>query len=94
MLRGILSAFLLSVLAGHVAGAESEAPAADAADETAEESGADDGAAPEDIDAAMAEEIRAAEAAAADAPPVDSNEPFIPSVQISEDLSVSFPVDI
>jgi len=42
----------------------------------------------------MAEEIRAAEEAAANAPPADSNEPFVPSVQISEDLSVSFPVDI
>ena len=28
------------------------------------------------------------------APPVASNEDFNPSVQISEDLSVSFPVDI
>jgi hypothetical protein len=45
-------------------------------------------------DAAIAEEIRAAEEAAANAPPPDPNEPFIPTVQISEDLSVSFPVDI
>jgi hypothetical protein len=45
-------------------------------------------------DAALAEEIRAAEEAAANAPPPDPNEPFIPTVQISEDLSVSFPVDI
>lgn len=45
-------------------------------------------------DAALAEEIRAAEAAAATAPPPDSNESFVPSVQVSEDLSVSFPVDI
>ena len=45
-------------------------------------------------DAALAEEIRVAEEAARNAPPSDPNEPFVPSVQISEDLSVSFPVDI
>ena len=48
----------------------------------------------DDIDEALAEEIRVAEEAAANAPPPDTNEPFVPSVQISEDLSVSFPVDI
>lgn len=47
-----------------------------------------------DIDAALAEEIRAAEAAQASAAPGSSDETFVPSVQISEDLSVSFPVDI
>jgi hypothetical protein len=61
--------------------AEEETTVADA-DSTAEQ------------DAAIAEEIRAAEEAAANAPAADPNEPFIPSVQISEDLSVSFPVDI
>lgn len=61
---------------------DAEAPAAAATDSTAAE------------DAALAEEIRAAEEAAANAPPPDPNEPFIPTVQISEDLSVSFPVDI
>jgi len=50
-------------------------------------------------EAAIAAEIAAAEAAApgtntaASEPPLD-NENFVPSVQISEDLSVSFPVDI
>lgn len=61
------------------------------------EAGAEAGsepAAPEDIDAAMAEEIRAAEEAAATAEPADPNESFVPTVQISEDLSVSFPIDI
>jgi hypothetical protein len=45
-------------------------------------------------DAALAEEIRKAEADAASAPKAASNETFVPSEKISEDLSVSFPVDI
>lgn len=78
--------------------------AADAAtDETvAETADAEPAAAPlseAEQEAAIAAEIAAAEAAAPSAstttpePPLD-NENFVPSVQISEDLSVSFPVDI
>lgn len=82
--------FLMLLMSGLASGAEPEVPASD----TAEDSEADASATTEDIDATLAEEIRAAEEAAAAAPPADANEPFIPSVQISEDLSVSFPVDI
>jgi hypothetical protein len=45
-------------------------------------------------DAAVAEEIRKAEAEAASKPKAGNNETFVPSEKISEDLSVSFPVDI
>lgn len=89
MPRAALSCILM-LLAMPLFGAEPEA----AAPEAAEEAPTEDSSAPADIDAAMAEEIREAEEAAATAPPADSNEPFVPSVQISEDLSVSFPVDI
>lgn len=89
MLRSALSCFLLLLLSLPVQGAEP----AEAAPEVPEDAG-DEPAPPEDIDAALAEEIRAAEEAAAAAPPADANEPFVPTVQISEDLSVSFPVDI
>lgn len=80
---------LLVLLSLPLRAAEPEAPAA--AEETPAADAADNAAAD---DAALAEEIRAAEEAAANAPPPDPNEPFIPTVQISEDLSVSFPVDI
>lgn len=80
---------LLILLALPLRAAEPEAPAAE---EAVTEADASDSTAAED--AALAEEIRAAEEAAANAPPPDPNEPFIPTVQISEDLSVSFPVDI
>lgn len=46
------------------------------------------------VDEALAEEIREGEAAQAAAAPGSNDETFVPSVQISEDLSVSFPVDI
>lgn len=80
-----------------------------AADETVEEpvAAAEDNGEPDaplseaEQAAAMAAEIAAAEAEATatsagslvEEPPV-GNENFVPSVQISEDLSVSFPVDI
>lgn len=78
--------------------------AADAATDEAitETSDAEPAAAPlseAEQEAAIAAEIAAAEAAApsvgatASEPALD-NENFVPSVQISEDLSVSFPVDI
>lgn len=86
-----LSSFLLVLLSVPLRAAEPEAAPAAEATPAAEET-----AAPSESeqDAAIAEEIRAAEEAAANAPPPDPNEPFIPTVQISEDLSVSFPVDI
>src|SRR5690606_1288927 len=77
--------------------AESESgQAPDPAPQARESTTAQGATNPEDMttaerDAALAEEIRAAEAAAANAPVADSNESFVPSVQISEDLSVSFP---
>lgn len=85
-----LFAGLLVILATALYAAEPASNDADAGGERA----AEQTAAPEDLDAAVAEEIRAAEEAAANAPPPDPNESFVPSVQISEDLSVSFPVDI
>lgn len=89
MTRLVLMFFLLPLSILPVQGAESApAPAATEAE------AANTPVTPEDIDAALAEEIRVAEEAAANAPAADSNEPFIPTVQISEDLSVSFPVDI
>jgi hypothetical protein len=48
----------------------------------------------EEQDAALLDEIRKAEAEAGAAPKAASNEAFVPSEKISEDLSVSFPVDI
>jgi hypothetical protein len=90
MARGTLTCFLSLLLISAAFGAEPEPAPAD--DEAAAAQA--DTANTDDVDAAMAEEIRAAEEAAANAPPADSNEPFVPSVQISEDLSVSFPVDI
>jgi hypothetical protein len=89
MLRSALSCFLLLLLALPVHAAEPAEAPPEAANDTAGEP-----TPPEDIDAALAEEIRAAEEAAATTPPADANEPFVPTVQISEDLSVSFPVDI
>ncbi len=85
---------LLILLSLPLRAAEPEAaPAAGEASAAETETAADaDSTAAED--AALAEEIRVAEEAAANAPPPDPNEPFIPTVQISEDLSVSFPVDI
>lgn len=73
--------------------------APDPAPQAQEPATVQDATAPQDMtpaerDAALAEEIRAAEAAAANAPVTDNNESFVPSVQISEDLSVSFPADI
>lgn len=89
----MLPLLLASLLtAGSVHAAEpAEAPAVETADA--------DAAATTDAerDAALEEEIRAAdEAAVSDATPAPAgrNESFIPTVQISEDLSVSFPVDI
>jgi hypothetical protein len=94
MLRAASAWALMLLLASRAFGAEPEEPAPEAADADAAESAAEASSAAEDIDSAMAEEIRAAEEAAASAQPTDSNEAFVPSVQISEDLSVSFPVDI
>jgi hypothetical protein len=82
--------FALTLFTTAVYGAEPDAAPA-APEETATDA---ESAPPEDIDAALAEEIRAAEEAAANAAPADPNESFVPTVQISEDLSVSFPVDI
>ena len=91
LLRLACLLLLLSTLPLQAAEPDDSAPAANA------EGSADDdsaNAAIEAEDPALAEEIRQAEAAAANAPPADPNEPFVPSVQISEDLSVAFPVDI
>ena len=88
MLRYAVSCLLLLLLAVRVNGAEP-----DSGNDTAEEP-AESPPAPEDIDAALAEEIRAAEEAAASETTADADDTFVPSVQISEDLSVSFPVDI
>jgi hypothetical protein len=89
MPRSARSCFLLLLLTLPVRAAEPVEAAPEAAEDAAGET-----TPPEDVDAALAEEIRAAEEAAAAAPPADANEPFVPTVQISEDLSVSFPVDI
>ena len=92
---GLLLALLLpagAVLAAEPA--ETAAVEADQRETDAPANGADTERPPEDIDAALAEEIRAAEAAQAAAPPASAGETFVPSVQISEDLSVSFPIDI
>jgi len=70
--------------------------------QAADESGTPDAPLSEsELEAAMAAEIAAAEAAAeaagttsAASEPLIGNENFVPSIQISEDLSVSFPVDI
>ncbi|HEY0961828.1 MAG TPA: hypothetical protein VGE69_05675 [Pseudomonadales bacterium] len=90
-MRSLVSCCVLVLLAATVHAAEpgetdTEAEAAESAEDEREASG--------DIDSAVDEEIRAAEEAAADAPPAATDEAFVPSVQISEDLSVSFPVDI
>ncbi len=87
-MRRILSTLMLMLLTATLRAAEPETDVPDAAEEDS------DTAALEAEDAALAEEIRAAEEALANAPPADRNEPFVPTVQISEDLSVSFPVDI
>lgn len=76
--------------------------AAEPADETVQsdestETASDSAQTAADADAALEEEIRAAdEAAASNATPAPAgrNESFVPTVRISEDLSVSFPVDI
>lgn len=81
----------LLLLAASAFGAE---PDASAEEPESTETSEDDSATPADIDAAVNEEIREAEEAAAEAPANANDEAFVPSVQISEDLSVSFPVDI
>lgn len=78
-----------SLRAAEDADTNAETAASDAAEAPTTEDGE-----PVDIDAALAEEIRTAEAAQAAAPSGSSQETFVPTVQISEDLSVSFPVDI
>jgi hypothetical protein len=90
MIQRILLLILL-LLGGiaSLAGAEDDSSAAAAEPDAPAETAAIEAEDPE-----LAEEIRAAEAAAATAPPLDPNESFIPTVQISEDLSVSFPLDI
>lgn len=100
-MRWLAQGFALLLLAAAVHGAEPGAAEeeGEAAASTAEESGAgsrseEEGAASTDVDSAVDAEIRAAEEAAAAAPPGNTDEAFVPSVQISEDLSVSFPVDI
>lgn len=80
-------AFLLLAVTVHAAEADAEADDGAATGSTEENT-------PADLDAAVNEEIRAAEAAAATPQRGTTDEPFVPSVQISEDLSVSFPVDI
>lgn len=95
-LHALLLLLTLALAGAGIRAAEDAEPAAETAtteDDAAEAATTEDGE-PVDIDAALAEEIRAAEAAQAAAPPGSSDETFVPSVQISEDLSVSFPVDI
>jgi hypothetical protein len=93
-MRSLAYCCALLLLAAAVHAAEPDAPAdeSDAAEST--EGSTNANAAPADIDSALDEEIRAAEAAAATPQRGTTEESFVPSVQISEDLSVSFPVDI
>jgi hypothetical protein len=89
-------ALLLLASAAHAAepGASADDSEAGASTNDSTNDSADDSAAPADIDSAIDEEIRAAEAASATPQRGTTDESFVPSVQISEDLSVSFPVDI
>jgi hypothetical protein len=91
MAHRFLTCLLSLLLTAAAFGAEPEEPAAPEGEPDAAQSAT---ASADDVDAAMAEEIRAAEEAAANAPAADPNESFVPTIQISEDLSVSFPVDI
>lgn len=91
-MRWLAHGFALLLLAAAAHGAEPDAAEQDEVE--AAESSEEDSATPTDIDSAVDEEIRAAEEAAAATPAGDTDEAFVPSVQISEDLSVSFPVDI
>lgn len=94
-----LPALVLSLLISALSGATALAaePRDDAEEPVTEETEQAAAVNEDDADAALEEEIRAAdEQAASNATPTPAgrNESFIPTVQISEDLSVSFPVDI
>ena len=75
----------------HALGAEAETAATEEEETAAEQPSTDEAA----TDAAQSDDTAdAADNEEARTPPLNPNEPFVPSVQISEDLSVSFPVDI
>ncbi len=91
-MRGMVWLLSLVALGGAAAQAQDEAPTlGEAAERTAPEEGADQGAATGQREGAPAAEATSAQPAP-DAKP--SPEVFVPTEDISEDLSVRFPVDI
>ena len=92
-MRGMVWLLLLVALGGAAAQAQDEAPTsgAGAAERTVPEEGADPGAAPGQDERAPAAKAPPAQPSP-DAKP--SPEVFVPTEDISEDLSVRFPVDI
>lgn len=92
-MRGMVWLFLLVALGGAAAQAQDEAPTSGAgpAERTAPEEGADQGVATGQRERAPAAEATSAQPAPEEKP---SPEVFVPTEDISEDLSVRFPVDI
>ena len=96
-MRGMVWLLLLVALGGAAAQAQDEAPTSGtgAAERTAPEEGADQGVAPgqdERVPATKAPPVQPRPDSSPDAMP--SPEVFVPTEDISEDLSVRFPVDI